>query len=159
MCERSPLGLPHTQNRMSWRPRVVEILLMNSPKTLRVCGDLKTRPKFVGSDSWGQIFCQLSETEREDQEEGGQSEGGRSCCTHEAHALPGCVCAHPRTHAPEYLQGRCARWPGCRAGGGVGDASACAANPRARWQGSLSGDPCAQIILLTPIAVPVQWRC
>ena len=46
---------------MSWRPRVVEILLMNSPKTLRVCGDLKTRPKFVGSDSWGQFFCQLSE--------------------------------------------------------------------------------------------------
>jgi hypothetical protein len=32
MCERSPLG-----------------------------GDLKTRPKFVGSDSWGQFFCQLSE--------------------------------------------------------------------------------------------------
>jgi len=38
MCERSPLGLPHTQNRMSGRPRVVEILLMSSPKTLRVCG-------------------------------------------------------------------------------------------------------------------------
>jgi len=122
MCERSPLGLPHTQNRMSCRPRVVEILLMNSPKTLRVCGDLKTRPKFVGSDSWGQFFCQLSEIEREDQEEGGQAEGGRSCGTHEAHALPGCVRAHPRTHAPEYLQGRCARWPGCRASGGIGDA-------------------------------------
>ena len=30
---------------MSWRPRVVEILLMNSPKTLRVCGDLKTTLK------------------------------------------------------------------------------------------------------------------
>jgi hypothetical protein len=42
MCERSPLGLPHTQNRMSGRPRVAEILLMSSPKTLRVCGDLKT---------------------------------------------------------------------------------------------------------------------
>ena len=42
---------------------------MSSPKTLRVCGDLKTRPKFVGSDSWGQFFCQLSEIEREDQEE------------------------------------------------------------------------------------------
>ena len=49
MCARSPLGLPHTQNRMSWRPRVAEILLMSFPKTLRVCGDLKTRPKFVGS--------------------------------------------------------------------------------------------------------------
>ena len=36
MCERSSLGLPHTQNRMSGRPRVAEILLMRSPKTLRV---------------------------------------------------------------------------------------------------------------------------
>ncbi len=43
---------------------------MSSPQTPRVCGDLKTRPKFVGSDSWGQIFCQLSETERELEEEG-----------------------------------------------------------------------------------------
>ena len=51
MCERSSLGLPHTQNRMSGRPRVAEILLIRSPKTLRVRGDLKTRPKFVGSDS------------------------------------------------------------------------------------------------------------
>ena len=42
MCERSSLGLPHTQNRMSGRPRVTEIL-----QTLRVRGDLKTRPKFV----------------------------------------------------------------------------------------------------------------
>jgi hypothetical protein len=50
MCERSSLGLPHTQNRMSGRPRVAEILLMRSPKTLRVRGDLKTRPKFVGLD-------------------------------------------------------------------------------------------------------------
>jgi len=33
MCERSPLGLPHTQNRMSGRPRVAEILLMSSPQT------------------------------------------------------------------------------------------------------------------------------
>ncbi len=41
---------------------------------------------------------------------------------------------------------------GWLAGGGVGDASACAANPRARCPGSLSGDPCAQLILLTPIA-------
>ena len=49
MCERSSLGLPHTQNRMSRRPRVPEILLMRSPQTPRVCGDLKTRPKFVGS--------------------------------------------------------------------------------------------------------------
>jgi hypothetical protein len=47
MCERSSLGLPHTQNCMSGRPRVAEILLMRSPKTLRVRGDLKTRPKFV----------------------------------------------------------------------------------------------------------------
>ena len=91
--------------------------------------------------------------------EGGQAEGGRSCNTHEAHALPGCVRAHPHTHAQEYLQGRCARWPGCRAGGGVGDASDCASNSRARWPGLVSGDPCSQIILLTPIAVPVQWRC
>ena len=45
MCERSPLGLPHTQNRMSGLPRVAEILLMISPKTLRVCGDLKTTLK------------------------------------------------------------------------------------------------------------------
>ena len=68
MCERSSLGLPHTQNRMSRRPRVPEILLMRSPQTPRVCGDLKTRPKFVGLDSWGQIFCQLSETEREEED-------------------------------------------------------------------------------------------
>ncbi len=34
MCERSSLGLPHTENRMSGRPRVAEILLMRSPKTL-----------------------------------------------------------------------------------------------------------------------------
>jgi hypothetical protein len=39
MCERSPLGLPRTQNRMSGRPRVAEILLMNSSQTpnLNVC--------------------------------------------------------------------------------------------------------------------------
>ena len=43
-------------------------------------------------------------------------EGRRKGGTHEAHALPGCARAHPRTHALEYLQGRCARWPGCRAG-------------------------------------------
>ena len=49
MCERSSLGLPHTQNRMSGSPRVAEILLMRSPK-MRVRGDLKTRPKFVGLD-------------------------------------------------------------------------------------------------------------
>jgi hypothetical protein len=47
MCERSPLGLPHTQSRMSGCPRVAEILLMSSPQTLRVCGELKTRPTFV----------------------------------------------------------------------------------------------------------------
>jgi hypothetical protein len=51
MCERSSLGLPHTQKRMSGRPRVAEILLMRSPKTLRVRGDLKTRPKFVSHKS------------------------------------------------------------------------------------------------------------
>ena len=44
MCERSSLGLPHTQNRMSGRPRVAEILLMRSPKTLRVRGDLSGNP-------------------------------------------------------------------------------------------------------------------
>ena len=49
MCERSPLWLPHTQIRMQGCPRVAEILLMSSPQTPRVCGDLKTRPKFVGS--------------------------------------------------------------------------------------------------------------
>ena len=54
------------------------------------------------------------------------------------------VCArtstHPRTGIPAGpvrtlagLQGRCARWPG-----------------------SLPGDPCAQLILLTPIAVPTN---
>ena len=34
-CERSPLGFSHTQNRMSVRPQVAEILLMRSPKPLR----------------------------------------------------------------------------------------------------------------------------
>jgi hypothetical protein len=29
MCERSPLGLPHTQNRMSGRPQVAEITAVN----------------------------------------------------------------------------------------------------------------------------------
>jgi hypothetical protein len=36
MCERSPLGLPHTQNRMSGRPQVAEILLMRSPQTPKI---------------------------------------------------------------------------------------------------------------------------
>jgi hypothetical protein len=102
MCERSPLGLPHTQNRMSWHPRVAEILLMSFPKTLRVCGDLKTSPKFVGwLDSWGQSFCQLSETEREDEEEG--RAGGRGAQLRYARTsltrFPG-VCAH--IHAPTH---------------------------------------------------------
>jgi hypothetical protein len=46
---------------MSGRPRVAEILLMRSPKTLRVRGDLKTRPKFC---LWGWTVdnFQLSET-------------------------------------------------------------------------------------------------
>jgi hypothetical protein len=59
MCERSSLGLPHTQNRMSGRPRVAEILLMRSPKTLRVSGDLKQ-----GRSLWGWTVdnFQLSET-------------------------------------------------------------------------------------------------
>ena len=115
MCERSPLGLPHTLNRMSWFPRVVEteILLMNSPKTLRVCGDLKTRPKFVGSDSWGQIFCQLSETEREDQEEGGQSEGVAAAGRTRLTRFPG-VCSH--IHAHTHLNT-------CRAGAHAGRAA------------------------------------
>jgi len=143
MCERSPLGLPHTQIRMPGCPRVAEILLMSSPQTPRVCGDLKTRPKFVGSDSWGQIFCQLSETEREHEEEG--RAGGRGAQLRYARGSRASrVCArtstYPRTGIPAgpvrtlaWLQGRCAR--------------------------SLPGDPCAQLILLTRIAVPVQWRC
>jgi hypothetical protein len=65
------------------------------------------------------------------------------------------VRAHPRTHALEYLF-RTGAHAG-RAGGGVGITSACDTNPRSRWPGSLPGDPCTQLILLTPIAVPVQW--
>jgi hypothetical protein len=34
MCERFPLGLPHTQNRVSGRPRVADMFLMRSPQTL-----------------------------------------------------------------------------------------------------------------------------
>ena len=95
-------------------------------------------------DSWGQIFCQLSETgEREDEEEG--RAGGRGVQLRYARGSRASrVCArtstHPRTGIPAGpvrtlagLQGRCAR--------------------------SLPGDPCAQLILLTRIAVPVQWRC
>ena len=58
-------------------------------------------------DSWGQIFCQLSETEREDEEEGravgkgAQLRYARTRLTR----FPG-VYAH--IHAPEYLQDRCA---------------------------------------------------
>jgi hypothetical protein len=37
MCERSPLGLSHAQNRMSGRPQVAEILLMKSPQTPPTC--------------------------------------------------------------------------------------------------------------------------
>ena len=37
MCQRSPLGLPHTQNRMSGRPRVAEILVMSSPVHCCAC--------------------------------------------------------------------------------------------------------------------------
>ena len=130
---------------------------MSSPKTLRVCGDLKTRPKFVGSIGQLGKIANCQKLRGRTRRRTGQSEGGRSCGTHEAHALPGCVRAHPRTHALEYLQVRCARWPGCRAGGGVGIVSACDSNPRSRWPGSLPGNPCTQLILLTPIAVPVQW--
>jgi hypothetical protein len=43
MCERSPLGLPRTQNRMSGRPQVAEILLMNSSQTPQ----LERVPKFL----------------------------------------------------------------------------------------------------------------
>jgi len=59
MCERSSLGLPHTQNCMSRSPQVAEILLMRSPQTPRVCGDLKTRPKFVGlvGQFGGKFYC------------------------------------------------------------------------------------------------------
>ena len=108
MCERSSLGLPHTENRMSGRPRVAEILLMRSPKTLRVRGDLKTRPKFVGSDSCGQFFCQLSETEREDEEEGRAVGRGAQVRYARDSSFPG-VCAH--IHAPTHQQLRV--WPAC----------------------------------------------
>ena len=43
MCERSPLGLPRTQNRMSGCPQVAEILLMNSSQTPQ----LERVPKFL----------------------------------------------------------------------------------------------------------------
>jgi hypothetical protein len=52
MCERSSLGLPHTQNRMSGRPRVAEILLMRSPKTLRVCVFITAGPS-TKMFTWG----------------------------------------------------------------------------------------------------------
>jgi hypothetical protein len=79
MCERSPLGLPHTQNRMSGRPQDAEILLMSSPQTLRVCGDRKKGQSLWGRlDGW-QCFLQTVRNcgEREDGEEEGRA-GGRS---------------------------------------------------------------------------------
>ena len=124
MCERSSLGLPHTQNRMSGRPRVAEILLMRSPKTLRVRGDLKTRPKFVGSDSsffgsWSSVVVRRGRCRAEDEEEG--RAGGRGVQLRYARGSRASrVCArtstHPRTGIPAGpvrtlagLQGRCAR--------------------------------------------------
>ena len=90
------------------------------------------------------IHLSSSETgEREDEEEG--RAGGRGVQLRYARGSRASrVCArtstHPRTGIPAGpvrtlagLQGRCAR--------------------------SLPGDPCAQLILLTRIAVPVQWRC
>jgi hypothetical protein len=75
----------------------------------KVCG--------VGWTVGGKFFANCPKLVRgRTRRRAGQAEGGCSCGTHEARALPGCVRAHPRTHAPEYLQGRCARWPGCRAG-------------------------------------------
>jgi hypothetical protein len=75
-------------------------------------------PSFVGSDSWGQIFCQLSETEREHEEEG--RAGGRGAQLRYARGSRASrVCArtstYPRTGIPAgpvrtlaWLQGRCA---------------------------------------------------
>jgi len=74
----------------------------------KVCG--------VGWTVGGKFFANCPKLRGRTRRRAGQAEGGCSCGTHEARALPGCVRAHPRTHAPEYLQGRCARWPGCRAG-------------------------------------------
>ena len=76
MRERSPLGLPHTQSRMSGCPRVAEMLLMSSPQTPRICRDLEKRPKLVCQSLWvGQLGANFLPTvrncgEREDEEEG-----------------------------------------------------------------------------------------
>jgi hypothetical protein len=67
-------------------------------------------------DSWGQIFCQLSETEREDEEEEGRADGRGAQLRYARTRLtlfPG-VCAH--IHAPMH-------WNTCRAGAHAGRAA------------------------------------
>jgi hypothetical protein len=63
MCERSPLGLPHTQNRMSGRPQVAEILLMRSPQTPPTCGQ-KCAPNSCLPE---RVFSMFNTTFGEDQ--------------------------------------------------------------------------------------------
>ena len=59
MCERSPLGLPHTQIRMQGCPRVAEILLMSSPQTPRVLWGPENKAKVRGVGcTVGAIFLQ-----------------------------------------------------------------------------------------------------
>ena len=91
----------------------------------------------------GSVVVRRGRCRAEDEEEG--RAGGRGVQLRYARGSRASrVCArtstHPRTGIPAGpvrtlagLQGRCAR--------------------------SLPGDPCAQLILLTRIAVPVQWRC
>ncbi len=144
MCERSPLGLPHTQNRMSGRPRVAEILLMRSPKTLRVRGDLKTRPKFVCVLllwGWTVDNFQLSKTVLRGRTGRGGGPEGRAAAQ---------VACEPTAVVS-------VRWCLC----------VCARSVRV--YGCLCVRAClcalvlvcvlAHTILLTRISVPVQWRC
>ena len=55
MCERSPLGLSHAQNRMSGRPQVAEILLMRSPQNPPTCGQKFGYTKNKSPESVGKI--------------------------------------------------------------------------------------------------------
>ena len=110
MCERSPLGLPHTQNRMSGRPQVAEITAVN----------------FAVKRRAGQ--------------EGGA--GGQGSCT-------SCVCAG-RRRSSAWVRVWTRKHVLITHPGGT--------------QARADHDPCAhrpgpQHILLTRIAVPVQWRC
>ena len=70
----------------------------------------------------GSVVVRRGSVERRTRRRAGQAEGGCSCGTHEARALPGCVRAHPRTHAPT----------------AAGLACLHRAHPH------LTGDPCAQ---------------